>query len=100
MSLETRLRAAIAMSLLSLIILTFFYFQQQDELKKCKVSNDFMQGGDIELEQVKSERDSLRMEIFVLGVEAGRHEITREEVLGKYPKIAKEYNDFYSHQTE
>jgi hypothetical protein len=100
MSLETRLRAGIVMSLLSLTILTFFYFQQQEELRKCKIGEGFIEGGNIELEQVKSERDSLQMELFNEKVDAGRHEITREEILGKYPKVAKEYDDYYSHQTE
>ena len=100
MNLETRLRASLAMSLLSLIILTFFFFQQQDELQRCKEGNSFLQGGDIEKEQIMNERDSLRDELFIERVDAGRHELTREEILGKYPKIAKEYDEYYSHQTE
>ena len=48
MTRETKFRGGIAMSLLGLVIMTFFYFQQQDELQKCKEGNDFIQGGDIE----------------------------------------------------
>jgi len=85
---------------LSLIILTFFFFQQQDELKKCKSQDNFIFGGDIEKEQLRNRVDSLNDELFIEKSDAGRHELTREEILGKYPKIAKEYDEYYSHQTE
>jgi hypothetical protein len=65
MTTETRLRAAIAMSLLSLIILTFFFFQQQEELRKCKSQDSFIQGGDIEKEQLVNRIDSLNDELNV-----------------------------------
>jgi hypothetical protein len=38
--------------------------------------------------------------LFNERVDAGRHEVTREEILTKYPKVAKEYDEFYSHNTE
>ena len=47
MKTETKFRAGITMSLLGLIIMMFFYFQQQDELQRCKDGNSFLQGGDI-----------------------------------------------------
>lgn len=100
MTTETKFRGGLAMALLGLIIMTFFYFQQQDELQRCKAGNSFLQGGDIEKEQIMNERDSLRDELFIERVDAGRHEITREEILNKYPKVKKEYEDYYSHQTE
>jgi hypothetical protein len=100
MSLETRLRTAIAMLLLSLVILTFFFFQQQDELQKRKTSDGFLQGGDIEKNQLINRSDSLYDELFIEKVDAGRHELTRDEILNKYPKVKKEYEDYYNHQTE
>jgi hypothetical protein len=100
MTTETKFRGGLAMSLLGLIIMTFFYFQQQDELQRCKAGNGFLQGGDIEKSQIMNERDSLLDELFIERVDAGRHELTREEILNKYPKVKKEYEDYYSHQTE
>jgi hypothetical protein len=100
MTTETKFRGGLAMALLGLIIMTFFYFQQQDELQRCKAGNSFLQGGDIEKEQIMNERDSLRDELFIERVDAGRHELTREDILNKYPKVKKEYEDYYSHQTE
>ena len=100
MTTETKFRGGIAMSLLGLIMMIFLYFQQQDELQRCKASNGFLQGGDIEKEQIMNERYSLRDELFIERVDAGRHELTREDILNKYPKVKKEYEDYYSHQTE
>lgn len=100
MNLESRLRTGIAMLLLSLIILTFFFIQQENELKKYKSEINFISGGDIEKEQLRDQVDSLRDELFIEKVDAGRHELTREEIFGKYPKVAKEYDEYYSHQTE
>jgi len=44
--------------------------------------------------------DSLHSENFILTSEMGRHEITRGEILTKYPKIYDEYNTFLYTQTE
>lgn len=44
--------------------------------------------------------DSLREEVFILKVEGGRHEITRDEIFNKYPQVGKEYQQFYNHETE
>jgi hypothetical protein len=100
MTRETKFRAGIAMSLLGLTIMTFFYFQQQDELQKCKEDYEFFQGGDIEKNQLTNRADSLYDALFIEKVDAGRHELTRDEILNKYPKLKKEYEDFYNHQTE
>jgi hypothetical protein len=100
MTTETKFRGGIAMSLLGLIMMIFLYFQQQDELQRCKSGNGFLQGGDIEKEQIMNERDSLRDELFIERVDAGRHALTREDILNKYPKVKKEYNNFYNYQTE
>lgn len=53
-----------------------------------------------ELDSVMYIRDSLHDEAFILNVELGRHQITREEILTKYPKIYEEYNTYLYTQTE
>ena len=53
-----------------------------------------------ELDSVQCIKDSLHDEAFMLHVEMGRHEITREEILTKYPKVYEEYNSYLSTQTE
>jgi len=65
MTTETKFRGGLAMSLLGLTIMTFFYFQQQDELQRCKASNSFLQGGDIEKSRLKEQKDSLEVELNV-----------------------------------
>jgi hypothetical protein len=75
MNLETRLRAGIAMSLLSLIILTFFFFQQQDELKKCKSQDNFISGGDIQKAELLTKVDSLEQEILIKDLQLGSYEM-------------------------
>jgi hypothetical protein len=65
MTTETKFRGGLAMSLLGLTIMTFFYFQQQDELQRCKAGNSFLQGGDIEKSRLKEQKDSLEVELNV-----------------------------------
>jgi len=65
MTTETKFRGGLAMSLLGLTIMTFFYFQQKDELQRCKASDSFLQGGDIEKSRLKEQKDSLEVELNV-----------------------------------
>ncbi len=65
MTTETKLRGGLTMSLLGLITMLFFYFQQQDELRKCKEGDDFLRGGDIEKSRLKEQKDSLEVELNV-----------------------------------
>lgn len=90
-------------------VLVVCYFQQKElaELRiKASVASESVAplAGDIKISQtidsLERANDSLTNELFLERIDAGRHEITREEILGKYPKIAKEYDDFYTHQTE
>jgi len=65
MTTETKFRGGLTMALMGLIIMTFFYFQQQDELRKCKEGDGFLQGGDIEKARLKEQKDSLEVELNV-----------------------------------
>jgi hypothetical protein len=100
MNLETRLRAGIAMLLLSLVILTFFYFQQQDELKRCKDGQDFFLGGDIEKQELINQRDSLQSELFVTSTQLGRYEVAFELFKEKNKTGAEEFDLILTTQTE
>ena len=100
MTRETKFRGGIAMSLLGLVVMTFFYFQQQDELRKCKEGNDFIQGGDIEKEVLINERDSLKSELFVTEVQLGRYEVAFEMFKEKNRIGAEEFDLILTTQTE
>ena len=86
-------------------VLVVCYFQQK-ELTKLRAEQkiEVVVGGDIQngklIDSLTNTVDSLEGELFNERVDAGRHEITREEILTKYPKIAKEYDEFYTHNTE
>jgi hypothetical protein len=53
-----------------------------------------------QIDSLSTERDSIMDLLFMERIDAGRHEITRDEILKKYPKVEKEYEAFYSHETE
>lgn len=100
---ETLLRGTIAALSLTLVIVIFFYSEvdrKYNELKTTRVFDGDTLVSKSSYEDVAQLADSLRDEIFEERVESGRHEITREEILNKYPKIKKEYDLFYEHQTE
>lgn len=61
----------------------------------------------IKLEQLETEKSKqldesyfLYDQLFIEKNENGRHEITREQIFSKYPKVGKEYYDFYNQETE
>ncbi len=81
-------------------------YLQQKELAKLRAEPkiEVYTGGDIEkgklIDSLTNTIDSLNGELFIERVDGARHEVTREEILTKYPKIAKEYDEFYNHNTE
>jgi hypothetical protein len=111
MKILTQLRFYVVVATLSFTGLLVNYCNQLEELRKtkeelvkCQTDKGYIPGGDItsakEMDSVLYINDSLRDELFNERVDAGRHEVSREEVLNKYPKVKKEYESFYNHQTE
>jgi len=100
MTTETKFRGGLTIALMALIIMTFFYFQQQDELRKCKEGDSFLQGGDIEKAQIINERDSLRDELFNISVDVGRYETALEIFKERNKKGAEEFELIITTQTE
>ena len=100
MKTETKFRAGITMALLGLIIMMFFYFQQQYELQKYKSVDNFIQGGDIEKQMLINERDSLKSELFVTEVQLGRYEVAFELFKEKNKTGAEEFELILTTQTE
>lgn len=94
MTTETKFRAGIAMSLLGLIIMTFEFFEKDRVYQEYKVVTTK------QIDSLTTVSDSLRDEQFMLNVEIGRHEITREEMFTRFPNLEKQYNAYYEHQTE
>ena len=44
--------------------------------------------------------DSLHDELFIIKVELGRHELTRDYFFKKHPELQLEYENFINHETE
>jgi hypothetical protein len=90
MNIETKLRGSLAMSLLSLTILVFFYFQQQSELQRYEIENYSLQ----------NRCDSLYDELFIRHVENGRYEATFDHLKEVNPKLGDEIEEWMNHETE
>ena len=93
MNTETQLRGGIAITLLSLITLTFYYLKQSDELKKCQTDKYSLEGGDIE-------KDSLRTELFIEKTKNGRYEITLEILRERDSSAAQKFEDILYKEAE
>ena len=73
----------------ALSVLTICYFQQR-ELTKLRT----------EVEVVKAEADSIRSEDFIKHTIIDRYEITMEYLKEINPKVAKQTEEWMSHNTE
>lgn len=60
---------------LAFITLLVQYYNQKDELLKCKTGNGYISGGDIEKAQLIQQVDSLREEIYVKDLNLGSLEL-------------------------
>jgi hypothetical protein len=94
MKIETRLRMLIVILSLSLIVLMFNFFDDKRKFAEYKVTSSH------HIDSLTIIRDSLHDEFFQISVENGRHELTRDYFFGLHPNLIKQYDDFYSHQTE
>lgn len=81
----------LSISTIGLLFYTLFDLKQQ--VKQIPELNK-------QLDSISCIKDSLHDELFIISVEAGRHEVTRDEILRKYPKIYEEYNSYLETQTE
>jgi hypothetical protein len=104
MKTQTKIRVGVTITLLGLIIVMFFYLQQQHELQKYKSVDNFIQGGDITkanlVDSLQTRCDSLYWELFPVQVELGRYEVAYQIFMERNPKAAKQYGDIISNETE
>ena len=87
MKTETTIRGLLALSLITLSIVLFFFVENQRKFDEYKVTTE-------------KEINELIETQFQLNVEILRHESTREDILSKYHNIKKEYEGHYEHETE
>jgi hypothetical protein len=81
------------LSIATIAMLFYTLFDLKEQVKQIPILEH-------QLDSVQYIKDSLHDEAFILHVEMGRHEITREEILTKYPKVYDEYNSYLYTQTE
>ncbi len=80
--------------------MSLFYFQQKDDLQRYETGESFIQGGDIEKQELINERDSLQTELFVSDVQLGRYEVALELFKEKNKTGAEEFELILTTQTE
>jgi maltodextrin utilization protein YvdJ len=86
----------ISLSLLLLInTVTSYYNKTKFELQS--IENKKLRN---ESDSLKSINDSLSIDNINMDMELHRHEMTRDEVFLKYPKVGEEYEYFLGHYTE
>jgi hypothetical protein len=90
MTTETRLKTAFVISILTSLWLTVMWNNSIITVKEQKNKIDT-------LTQVS---DSLHDELFIIKVELGRHELTRDYFFEKHPKLQLEYENYINHETE
>ena len=101
-----KLRIALTMALLGLIVMTFFYFQQRDELVTLRNGPkiEVYMGGDIRrgmiIDSLQNRCDSLYAENFPCQIQLNRYQIAYELFMERNPKAAKQYGDIISEETE
>jgi hypothetical protein len=90
MTTETRLKTAFVISVLTSVWLTVMWSNSMITVKEQKNKIDAL----------THVSDSLHDELFIIKVELGRHELTRDYFFEKHPKLQLEYENFINHETE
>ncbi len=97
MNTETKLRAGIVVSLLTLLWMTVMWSNSTITVRSQQKTIDSLT---ISLDSVQCLKDSLYEENFISSVMNGRYEITLENLKETNPKAAKEFEDFLYSKTE
>jgi hypothetical protein len=90
MTTEIRLKTAFVISILTSLWLTVMWNNSITTVKEQKNKIDTL----IHVS------DSLHDELFIIKVELGRHELTRDYFFEKHPKLQLEYENYINHETE
>jgi len=90
MTTETRLKTAFVISVLTSVWLTVMWSNSIVTVKEQKNKIDTL----------THISDSLHDELFIIKVELGRHELTRDYFFERHPELQLEYENFINHETE
>lgn len=81
------------LSIATIGMLFYTLFDLKEQVKQIPVLRQ-------QVDSLQKMKDSLHDENFMLNTEMMRHEITREEILPKYPKAYDAYYSYLYSQTE
>ena len=90
MSIETKLKGFLVLSILILLWETVMWNNDIITIKTQQKTMD----------SLSVQTEDLRHELFRAEVEITRHEITREQILVPHKELNKQYEEYYSNQTE
>ena len=90
----------ISVLFIALICFEIGYFNLSDKVKQKETEIKLLNKKYLPCDSLKMKVDSLENELFILNTELTRHEITREEIFYKYPKVGEEYQYFITNFTE
>jgi hypothetical protein len=95
-------KTQIFISVLFIVLICFeiSYFNLSDKVKQKETEIKLLNKKYLPCDSLKIKVDSLETELFILNTELTRHEITREEIFYKYPKVGEEYQYFITNFTE
>ena len=94
-----RFSAEILIVSLSLLLLinTITFYDNKTKFELQSIENKKLRK---ESDSLKVINDSLTFDKIIMEMELFRHELTRDEIFLKYPKVGEEYQYYISHYTE
>jgi hypothetical protein len=97
---KNKLQILVVVLSLTSISLLLFYGNLVEEVKKKEIEIKILKEKFLPCDSLKMKLDSVNSELLILETELTRHEITREEIFFKHPKIKEEYEYFITNFTE
>jgi hypothetical protein len=97
---KNKLQILVVVLSIASISLLLFYGNLVEEVKKKEIEIKILKEKFLPCDSLKMKLDSVNSELLILETELTRHEITREEIFFKYPKIKEEYEYFITNFTE
>jgi hypothetical protein len=97
MTIETKLRGGLVLSILILLWSTIMWNNDIDKVNKQNMEISKLK---LKVDSLQNLSDSIRMEIFPTEVELGRYQIGYEIFMERNPKAASQYSDIISNETE
>jgi hypothetical protein len=90
MKLETKLKGVIVLLTLTLLWMTVMWNNDTSTIEEQKST----------INELGMRNDSLHDELFIMSIEVGRHELTRDFFFDKHKNLQLEYENYLNHETE